>query len=49
MNDRIQKQNWKFEHDISVKNLNFKKRLLFLIEKLTGWRVGENRNYRVLK
>ncbi len=49
MQERIRLQNWVFEHDISIKNLNFKKRLLYIIEKLSGWRVGENRNYKVIK
>jgi hypothetical protein len=48
MQERIQSKNWHFEHDISRKNLNFKKRVLYLIEKLSGWRVGENKNYKLI-
>ncbi len=48
MRERIIQKNWEFEHDISIKNLSLKKRLLYMVEKLTGWRIGENRNYRLL-
>jgi hypothetical protein len=48
MSARIQQKNWEFEHDISIRNLGFKKRVLYYIEKLTGWRIGENRNYKVI-
>lgn len=47
MKKRIQEKNWHFEHDISIKQLGFKKRLLYFVEKLTGWRVGEHRNYKI--
>ena len=43
--DRISKVNWKFDYDISKKNFTFKNRILYWIEKLTGIRVGEYRNY----
>jgi hypothetical protein len=46
--ERIQQKNWKFEYDIKIKNLGFKKSILYLIEKLTGWRVGENKNYKII-
>lgn len=49
MQDRIARMNWQFEHDISRKNFTFKTRLLYWIEKLTGWRVGEYKNYRLLR
>ncbi len=45
MKARIAEQNWKFEHDISRKKMGFKKRLLYTIEKLTGYRIGEYKNY----
>lgn len=48
MKERIASQNWKFEHDISIKQMGFKKRFLHLIEQITGWRVGENKNYKVV-
>lgn len=47
MRQRIEEKNWHFEHDISLKRLGFKKRLLYIIERLTGWRIGEHRNYKM--
>lgn len=48
MHDRIQSKNWKFEYDISIKQMGFKKKLLHWIERLSGWRIGENKNYKVI-
>lgn len=48
MKSRIASKNWHFEHDISIKRMGFKKRFLHFIEKISGWRVGENRNYKVI-
>jgi hypothetical protein len=48
MQERIARMNWQFDFDISRKNMGFKSRLLHGLEKLTGWRVGEYRNYKVL-
>jgi hypothetical protein len=48
MQPRISKMNWKFSFDPTKKKMSFKKRILHLIEKLTGWRVGEYKNYKVL-
>ena len=44
---RIKNANWNFKYDKAKVKTNLKYRFLFLVEKLTGWRVGENRNYRV--
>lgn len=46
MKERIQHKNWQFEYDVKIKKLSFRKRLLYLIEKISGWRPGENKNYR---
>ncbi len=46
--NRIQQATWIFTYDRSRVKTNFKYRFLFWVEKLSGWRVGENRNYRVL-
>ena len=48
MYDRIAQKNWHFEHDISLKRFGFKKRLLHLVEQLTGWRIGEHKNYKII-
>jgi hypothetical protein len=45
MEDRIKRINWKFDHDISKRNLSFKYKFKMLVEKLTGYRVFEYRNY----
>lgn len=48
MASRIKNANWKFIYDRSKAKLSLKYRLLFFIEKLTGWRAGENKNYKVV-
>jgi hypothetical protein len=49
MLERISKMNWHFSFDPTLKKLSIRHRLLHLIEKLTGWRPGEYRNYRILR
>lgn len=44
----IEETNWEFRYDRSKMRLGFKDWLLYKIEKTTGWRVGEYRNYRLL-
>lgn len=48
MRERIARINWLFERDPQVKKFGLKKRILHGIEILTGWRVGENKNYKVI-
>ncbi|GAB3919134.1 glycosyltransferase family 2 protein [Larkinella terrae] len=48
MQPRIDRMNWQFDFDIRQKKLSFKNRFLKAIENLTGWRVGEYRNYKLL-
>lgn len=45
MQKRIDKMNWSFTFDPSKKNFGLKTGLLYFIEKLTGWRPGEHKNY----
>ncbi len=45
---RITQANWNFIYDKRKVKTNLKYWLLFWVEKLTGWRVGENRNYRLM-
>ncbi|MHC1774789.1 MAG: hypothetical protein AB9834_05175 [Lentimicrobium sp.] len=47
--ERIKRQNWDFSFDPTQKRLPFKSRLLRSVEKHTGWRIGEYRNYRVIE
>lgn len=48
MQNRIKSQNWKFEHDISYKNLSFKNQLKTIVKKLTGWQIGEYKNFKLI-
>jgi hypothetical protein len=48
MQARIERVNWLFNFDIKVKKLSFKNRVKMAIEKLTGWRIGEYRNYQIV-
>lgn len=48
MEERIKKVNWKFSHDISIKKLSLKNTIRRYIEKKTGWRPGEYKNYRLV-
>lgn len=44
---RIKNAHWHFVYDQSKVNTNLKYKFLFWVEKLTGWRIGENRNYKI--
>ncbi|HAS40978.1 MAG TPA: glycosyl transferase [Microscillaceae bacterium] len=48
MQPRIDKMNWKFDHDLSRKNYSPRIAFLTFVEKLTGWRIGEYRNYKIV-
>lgn len=45
---RIDAMNWRFDHDISKNNLKLKDRLKRVVEMMTGWRIGEFRNYKII-
>ncbi len=45
MRRRIAAMNWKFDRDPSANRLRFKDRVKLGIERLTGWRPGEYRNF----
>ena len=47
MEKRIKEAGWQFVYDPRKVKLNLKYRFLFMVEKLTGWRIGENKNYRI--
>ncbi len=42
---RIKTMNWQFDHDISRNRLSLNDGFKILIEKITGWRPGEYKNY----
>lgn len=47
---RIDAKNWQFDTDISKKNFkSIRYRFLMLIEKLTGYRIGEYKNFKIVK
>ncbi|NQV01096.1 MAG: glycosyltransferase family 2 protein [Bacteroidia bacterium] len=48
MQSRIAQKNWDFEPQAIVKPLSLRHQLLDRIESLTGWRIGEFRNYKVI-
>jgi hypothetical protein len=48
MQDRIARMNWKFSRDMSINKLKIKDRIKQWVEKHTGWRPGEYRNYKLL-
>lgn len=48
MLERIQKKNWHFNFDPSKKKFSLKARVLYFIEKISGWRVGEYKNYTII-
>lgn len=49
MLERIAATNWTFDHDISRKRLRFKERFKMTVEKWTGWRPFEYKNYKLIK
>jgi hypothetical protein len=48
MKERILKQNWNFDFNTENKNLNPRERIVHFIEKHTGWRPGEYKNYKLI-
>jgi glycosyltransferase involved in cell wall biosynthesis len=48
MAERIAVRNWKFSHDLSRNRFKFKDKLKLAIESVTGYRIGEYRNYKLV-
>ena len=48
MKERIARQSWEYTHDLSRKPSSAKYRFKKWVEGLTGWRVGEYRNYKIV-
>ncbi|MES2132236.1 MAG: glycosyltransferase family 2 protein [Bacteroidota bacterium] len=48
MKQRVSSANWNFKFDRSQIKISTKDKFLLLIEKTTGWKVGEYRNYKVI-
>lgn len=49
MKNRIDNVNWKFTFDPSKKKMKFRHRITQTIENITGYRIGEYKNYKLLK
>ena len=49
MEPRIEVMNWNFYRDPETKKFGLKKRFLYLVEHYTGWRIGEHRNFHIIK
>ncbi len=45
MQERIKKYNWHFDYDKNKIKLSLREKLLYYVENLTRWRVGEYKNY----
>lgn len=48
MQERISKYNWHFDYDKSKIKLSLKEKILYQIEMLTGYRIGEYKNYQLI-
>jgi len=48
MKERIKALNWNFTHDVSRNKYTLKNKIKIFIEKLTGWRIGEYKNYKIV-
>ncbi len=49
MLNRIERLNWVFNYDISYTNYSLKNKIKVLIQKATGYKIGEYRNYKLIK
>jgi len=49
MQKRIAALNWKLNPDTIKMKMDLRRRVLQAIEMLTGWRIGEYRNYKIVK
>lgn len=48
MKERVARVNWELGFDPSFKKLSFKDKILMEIEKRTGYKVGEYKNYKII-
>ncbi|GAB4208426.1 MAG: hypothetical protein Fur0023_19970 [Bacteroidia bacterium] len=48
MQERISRYNWHFDYDKSKIKLSLKEKILYQIEMLTGYRIGEYKNYQLI-
>lgn len=48
MQQRIASKNWKFDYDLSYRHFRLKDKVKMFIHKLTGYRIGEYKNYKIV-
>lgn len=48
MLNRVSRMDWNFNFDVSQIKLSLKDKLLLFVENLTGWRLGEYKNYKII-
>ncbi len=48
LKERLKRMNWKFEYDPTKVKIPFIQWLRYQIEKLTGYRIGEYKNYKII-
>lgn len=48
MKKRVASQSWDFDFDPGKKKLSLRERISFAIERMTGWRIGEYKNYKTI-
>jgi glycosyltransferase involved in cell wall biosynthesis len=48
MKERVDNQNWEFVYDKSKQTMKFKYRVLYVFEKITGYRLFEYKNYKII-
>lgn len=49
IDERIQRKNWKFDHDLTKNRYSAKELLKRFISRLIGYRIGEYKNYKIVK
>ncbi|WP_316802712.1 glycosyltransferase [Pedobacter nototheniae] len=49
MKKTIEAQDWTFKHNPKKIALSFRRLMLHRIEQVTGWRIGEYKNYKIIK
>lgn len=49
MQEVINSQDWEFKHDPKKIALSFRRLMLHRIEQVIGWRIGEYKNYKIVK
>ena len=48
MQKRIQSRNWKFDYDLSYNRMSLKDKFKTIVQKLTGYHVGEFKNFKII-